>query len=445
MSTSQRRRSPPKRVRIQSKDSAAIDKQQYAKILKRDGQVQSYARVKMVTSIRNAGASQQEADLVANRVSKRLQQRETIPSTELSSMVARSLSQVNSTASQNYVEQRDKKVAYTQRANHLNSEIRSLNQQLNGVPQRIERVNERVQSLSTRITRIRQNNYRALTHLEADQVTLSDTWNNISSGLRSTTTQQSEMVQLQLRDLQQTLTSRLVTTDYNLSNLQEIDSQLSGVRLNLSQLQGTVSNTLTPLENKLQSIDKDLQKAEQTVSLIANATFPWEKDETPIIAVKAKDLENDLDGFITLTNLRFILEYEKEIVLKKRLFIVTEKKVVREVAVQKPIGMVTRLVRGKVGFFKGAGLFVEFTPESGIPDMKFDTSGQDADWVMQGYNAINSGQVEEELETTTSEVSKSEDEPLLVTCHICGAPYTEKIYRGQTSINCKYCGAAVAL
>ena len=54
--------------------------------------------------------------------------------------------------------------------------------------------------------------------------------------------------------------------------------------------------------------------------------------------------------------------------------------------------MVTRLVQGKVGFFKGAGLFVEFASEAGLPEMKFDTSGQDADLAINSYNYTLSGQ-----------------------------------------------------
>ena len=334
MSTSRRRRSPPKRVRVQSKKSPPIRKQPSVKIIKRNGRVQPYTRVKMVRSIRNAGANRQEADLVANRVSKRLQKRESVPSKELSSMVARSLSRVNPQASKQYVNQRNQKLAYTKRINRLNSELTSLNQQLNSVPQRIERVNGRIQSLSTRISRIRQSNFRTLTHLEADQASLTEIWNNLSPDLRSTTNLQSETVQSQLRDLQQVLSSRLASTNYNIRNLQDVDSRLSGLRLNLSELQGTVTSALSPLEKKLQNIDMDLRKAEHTVELVADASFPWEQDETPIVAVKVKDLDKDLDGFMTLTNLRFILEHEKEIILKKTLFIVTEKKVVREVAIQ---------------------------------------------------------------------------------------------------------------
>jgi transcriptional regulator NrdR family protein len=414
-------------------------------IFKRDGRVQPFTRAKLVTSIRTSGATQKEADLVTNRVSKRLLERESVPSKELSSMVARSLSRVNSTASKKYVNRRNQKLAYNQRVNRLNSEIGVLNQKLNSVPQRIERVNERIQGLSTRTARIRENNYRTLTHLETEQASLYEAWTNLSPELSSTASLQGETLQSQLQDLQLTLTHRHRSTNYDLGSFRDIDSRLSVLRLNISGLQGTVTNRLRPLENRLKNIDKDLLKAENTVSLLANSSFPWEIDETPIIAVKVKDLDNDLDGFITLTNLRFILEHKKEIILKKRLFIVTEKKVIREVAVEKPIGMVTRLVRGKVGFFKGAGLFVDFAPESGLQEMKFDTTGQDADWVTQSYNAISSGKVEEELASTTATGDKGEKEPLLVTCHICGAPYTEKIYRGQTSVNCKYCGAVVAL
>jgi hypothetical protein len=227
--------------------------------------------------------------------------------------------------------------------------------------------------------------------------------------------------------------------------LQGIESRLSEARLSLSEIESDVANSLTPLEKRYQNIDKNLRKAESTVALIAQASFPWEEGETAIIATKVKDLNNDLEGFITLTNLRFILEHLKEIVLKKRFFIVTEKKIVREVAVHKPIGMIKRLTKGKVGLLKGSGLFVEFALESRIPEMKFDTKGHDADWITQSYNYIISGQADEELAAITPEAVADQKAPQLVACHVCGAPYNEKIYRGQTSVNCKYCRAVIAL
>jgi len=227
--------------------------------------------------------------------------------------------------------------------------------------------------------------------------------------------------------------------------LQVIDSNLSELRLTLSEIRGYVTSSLTPLEKDYQKIDIDLKKAERTVTLITQASFPWIEGETPIISTKAKDLINNSKGILTLTNLHFIFEYEKEIVLKKRFFIVTEKKIVREVVVHKPIGMVTKMTKGRVGLLKGSGLFVEFTSESGIPEMKLDTKGNEADWIVQSYNYIVSGQADEELSAVTPKAESDKETPQLLICQICGAPYTEKIYRGQISVNCKYCKAVITL
>ena len=145
-------------------------------IVKRDGHVQPFDRDKMISSIRRAGATQREADLVTNRVSKRLVSRETVPSKEVSSMVARSLSHVNTTASRSYVDNRDRKLAYTRRVSRLSAEIAAVNQQVNGVTNSIESLDGRIQSLPARIARVRQGNYRVMTHLEADQASLSEAW-----------------------------------------------------------------------------------------------------------------------------------------------------------------------------------------------------------------------------------------------------------------------------
>ncbi|KON29453.1 hypothetical protein AC480_03180, partial [miscellaneous Crenarchaeota group archaeon SMTZ1-55] len=163
----------------------------------------------MIASIRNAGATQQEADLVTDRVSTRLATRETLPSKEVSSMVARSLSRVNSTASRNYVTNRDRKLAYTQRVSRLSAEITALNQQINSVTQTLESQDDRIQSLPTRIARIRQSNYRVLPHLEADQAALAEAWARVSQELRSTTRLKGELVRTRIQDLQQALTNKM--------------------------------------------------------------------------------------------------------------------------------------------------------------------------------------------------------------------------------------------
>ena len=418
-------------------------------IVKRDGRIEPFDRARMIESMRNAGATPQQASLVTDRVQGRMIPRSTVPSAEVSSMVARSLSHVNPTASQNYADIRDQKLAYNERLNRLSATISIISQQVNNESARVKNLESQIQSLPGRITRIRQGNYRLLTNLETDQAALSQDWITISPGLQMTTNLKSETARSQIQNLQKTLTYKAGSGVYNIGNLQEIEYGIPELRSTLAEMQGSITSALSPLEQKFESIDQDLSRAESTLSNLEGASFQWEESETPILAIRAKDLNSDTDGIITLTNLKFVFEHLKEVVLKKTLFVVTEKKTVREVKVQKPIGMVTDLVQGRVGFLKGAGLFVKFAPGSGVPEMKFDTTGEDAEWITKTYSQIISGQVDKELAASApaaAEKAQAEKEKSrLVTCPVCGAPYTEKAYRGQTSVNCKYCGALVSL
>lgn len=444
MSSNNKRRYSPRRSRIEGARTLQSSGPTI-RIVKRDGRIEEFNRIKMIKSIRSAGATQQEANLVTSRVSNRMARSEALPSKEVSHMVTRSLSHVNPTASRNYADRRDRKLAYDNRVNQLSSEISSINQQVNLVTNRINNLDSQIQGLAGRISRIRQGNYRVLSHLETKQASLSETWANLSPGLRSQVSTKSEIVRSRTQNLQQTLMSKMGDASYNLNNLQEIESGIPGLRLNISEIQNSVVSELSPIEKTYEEIDKDLKSAESTLSIVKGASFAWEEGETPILAIKAKDLNNDQEGYITLTNHRFVFEHEKEIALKKTLFIVTEKKIIREANVEKPIGMVTRLVQGKVGFFKGAGLFVEFASDAGLPEMKFDTSGQDADLAINSYNNILSGQAQKELEAVAPDVAKEKEALQLVSCPVCGAPYKEKVYRGQTSVNCKYCGSIISL
>ncbi len=415
-------------------------------ILKRDGRIEPFDRERMIESMKNAGATPQQANIVTDRVQNRMIPQSTVPSAQVSTMVARSLSHVNPTASRNYTDIRDQKLAYNERLNRLSIMISMISQQVNSETARVKNLDSQIQSLPGRIALIRKGNYRLMTNLEADQAALSQDWMAISPGLQMTTNLKSETARSQIQNLQRALSYKAGSGDYNIDNLQEVESGIQQIRSTLADMQSSTDSGLSPVENRFESIEQDLTRAESTLSILEGASFPWEKGETPILAIRAKNLNSDLDGIMTLTNLKFVFEHEKEVVLKKTLFIVTEKKTVREVAVQKPIGMVSDLVQGKVGFFKGAGLFAKFASESGLPEMKFDTTNQDAEWATKSFNYIVSGQAEKELAAVTPAITEAEKEsPQLIVCPVCSAPYTEKIYRGQTSINCKYCGAVVSI
>ena len=147
------------------------------------------------------------------------------------------------------------------------------------------------------------------------------------------------------------------------------------------------------------------------------------------------------DGILTLTNQRFIYESDKEIVLKKTFFIVTEKKRERQLVFETPIGFLSKITKGSVGLLAGAGLYIDFKQQT-IPQFKLDTKGEEADLVIKYYGLITSGKIDEELKKLLPSVKKLV-EPKILSCSKCGAPYSDEVYRGQLTVQCKYCNTMI--
>jgi transcriptional regulator NrdR family protein len=78
-------------------------------IAKRSGSVEQFSSAKLASSIVKAGATPAQATLVTNRVTSRIASQTSVTSAQLSAMTARSLSKVNTVASQNYAAYRKQK------------------------------------------------------------------------------------------------------------------------------------------------------------------------------------------------------------------------------------------------------------------------------------------------------------------------------------------------
>lgn len=332
---------------------------------------------------------------------------------------------------------------YLDKLNDLEGEVNSLNGKLGDVQEKIEDFDGKLADLPTRISRIRKMNYRVLTHLEHDKASLSDRWANVGPTFKERVRTRIGDLQTESQDLTRRLSRRRSGGSFEVARLRGIESRISNLRSRVGELEGDVSDTLGDFESRLEGLEQDLKIAEATVDLTSQAAFPWKEGESAIFAVEAKDMDNEIDGVVTLTNQRFIFESEKEVVLKKTLFIATEKKKVREVVVDQPIGIIDEMHKGRVGFLAGHGVFITFKRESRLKEMKLDTKGHEADCMLRFYNFVVSGDADKELEALGEEGVEEVKERGPLICVICGAPHTDEIYRGQTSIQCKYCGAVI--
>lgn len=325
---------------------------------------------------------------------------------------------------------------YSAKLSSIKSELNSLSFRTRNMPESVNQLGGNINEISTRIQNIRKNRYHSQKNLEQMSTELEKNWNSQLPNIQSYSLEQSNL----LLQRQNNLDARIDRTE-TLDELIRFGNQLSDISRDFTAIEGSLRGQLDDFQSRYQQIDDDLRTAELTASNLANTSIGWKNNEHPVLAVKVKDLTNDVDGVLTLTNLRILFEDVKEEVIRKNLLFATEKKTIREVTLNQPIGSIEEIEKGRVGFFKGAGLFFKFKPKTGLDELKIDTSGNEDDDIIHFYNFIISGEAEEELEP----VKKETEDNIPVVCPNCSAPYREEILRGQTSVKCIYCGSVIKL
>ena len=327
------------------------------------------------------------------------------------------------------------------RVNSLRTSVSSLMSEADGVQRRISDLDDRIGDLPNRVSRIRRGNYFLMGHIEDAQGSLTDRWGERGPALRDEAWGRLDSIRSGLQSLSDVVS--MLDSDAS-PGVSGAESRLISLRGDISSVRSLVMGEVNEIEGSFTELDSELALAENTVELLSEPSFEWKMREHPVISIRAHHLDDDIHGFLTLTNQRFIFEGEKEVVLKKTLFITTEKKVVRETIIDEPVGAVETVEKGKVGLFKGAGLYVKFDPQTGLEEARFDTRGDEGDQVVRLFEYIDSGEAERELEKIRGE-DEEEGVSAPVVCPICSAPYTKEVFRGQTSVECEYCGAVIHL
>ena len=336
-----------------------------------------------------------------------------------------------------------KRIAYMNRIDLINGQAQSLNSNLNAIGGRIANVDSSLNGLPARILQLRNMNYRLMPSLEKDTSSLSEKWLASKPGVTELMNSYTPSLISEIRILTLELSQRRYDSSFEPMNLVSYESRVASLGSRISSLVGRVSSEIGDTESRMALINENVSVAENTINLTRSSSFAWKEGESPVISVRAKDLNKDVEGILSLTNLRFIYETEKDVVLKKTLFIATQKKKVRETAVDRPVGMVNEITKGRVGILAGQGLYITFKPESGLQEMKLDTKGNDTDLFIRFHNLISSGQADRELASLEPETKAEKNLPTV--CPRCGAPYIGEIFRGQTSVQCRYCGTTIPI
>jgi DNA-directed RNA polymerase subunit RPC12/RpoP/chromosome segregation ATPase len=343
-----------------------------------------------------------------------------------------------------------KQAMYAQ-LNSIESDISLVSAAVNGARNNIAHVEGSVVSLPSRLGKVRERGYAAMGHMEKDTDLLSKKWTEMSPSVKQAfatsiepLATQADGLRAEARGLQTQIDSGNIPYSQSLAN--RLSAASSSLRERIATEEDKVNAPLCELTSSINSLDQDLKVAEQTIEFFSQANFPLKPEESPVLAVEGKILKGDKNkGTLYFTNQRFVFEARKEVVLEKKFFVATKKKIERVVQINQPIGALQEISKGRVGLIAWTGIYVRFKPDSREEDAQFDVEGWEADLIGRFFDYIIDGDADKDIAVLRGTAGTTAAAPLVqvVYCSRCFAPYTREIFKGQKTVQCEYCGTQI--
>ena len=244
------------------------------------------------------------------------------------------------------------------------------------------------------------------------------------------------------------------------SKLTTLDGQLDGLERQIEAAKKEIAAQVAPFDAQVGDLAGEMEKVDFMLGVVESGVVKLFPDECGVAAFPANmvlDKKEKDEGVLLLTDKRLIFIHEEEKVLKKVLFIVTEKKTVRTLRWAAPIGAVDTLAAEDKGGFLGMGakelLTINFDDKAkDVPKqviMHLTQGTENETWralIMQ----VKSGDIEAQRATspTKSEGASATAAParasLPTVCPSCGAKLPP-VYKGMTRMECEFCHAAIPI
>ena len=240
--------------------------------------------------------------------------------------------------------------------------------------------------------------------------------------------------------------------------LSSLDSQLDNLTKEIESAGKAVTDQIAAVNAGVSAIHLGLEQADFMLGIVESGVVKLFPDECGVAACSANMVlgkkEND-EGVLLLTDKRLIFIHEEERVLKKVLFIVTEKETIRTLRWSAPIGAVNQLAAEDKGGFLGFGekelLTIDFDDEAKeVPKkvvMHLTEGTENEEWrslIMR----VKTGDIESErvssAKAEANPAPASTPVPIPTVCPGCGANLPP-VFKGMNRINCEFCGTVVAI
>lgn len=193
------------------------------------------------------------------------------------------------------------------------------------------------------------------------------------------------------------------------SVLPSVSASVDAVMQNIYNAESNIRGLYGNIESEASSLNSRLSRAAEMMKLVAGAKLKLAEGESAVLVVKAKldkeGKDEDMQGFLYLTDKRLLYERKEEIVKKKVLFIATDKELVHELVMETPLANIAGVKASKKGLLGNEDhLDVEF----GGQPVHFHLDGQDSKEWQAMIERAKSGGLESERATAGAGISMAD-------------------------------------
>jgi hypothetical protein len=217
---------------------------------------------------------------------------------------------------------------------------------------------------------------------------------------------------------------------------------------------GTLQGDCQTFTQRVGQLSQAVKKIAWALNQLEQASFSLTASEALVDATQAvwKNSSNtgEVKGVLYLTDLRLILERKDEQATKKILFVTTATEKRQNLEWEAPVQLLEKALSSQQGLLGlREQLLITFASGGPYPQVTLWLDGTDettvssSDWAAV-IGRVKSGVVAQDrtipLDPTADQTAK-----LPTKCPSCGAVFTQTVLRGQTEIDCQYCGLKVRL
>jgi hypothetical protein len=270
----------------------------------------------------------------------------------------------------------------------------------------VTQLDQELNKLANTLETVRKQGYVYSGDLDSKLYDLIGQWQQVKPQVDNAVYQQGSQLVQSANGLQGPLMQLQSNPNNARALLPQVSASVNSLMANADQVENNIQAMYSNIESGASEVGGRLWRIEQIMKTFAGAKLKLAQGEAPITAVPGKldadGKDNDMQGFLYLTNKRVVYERKEEIVKEKVLFIATKKELVHEVISDTPLANVGNVTASKKGLL---GNEDHLDLELGGKAVHFHIDGQDSKWWADQIGKAKSGAIESERAAAGAGVS----------------------------------------